>query len=172
MAIVVKRIKASKLNLDAMRLALLNPMRDVGKDIKKEYEKITDPWSHKVEFEILRVISKGLESVEVGVLTNDKIFDYLDRGTKGGYKIPKTVTPGKRLAFQTEYSARTAPNSIGSHGTGQSSGKWTRPQQVTHPGIEARNFSKIIAKNMLPRFKKRMEKAMKEVARASGHAIK
>ena len=172
MAIVAKKIKASKLNLDAMRLALLNPMRDVGKDIEKEYRKITDPWSRTVVFEILRAISKPWETVEVAVLTNDEVFGYLDKGTKGPYKIPKTVKPGKRLAFQTSYSARTAPNSIASHGSGKSSGKWTFPIQVTHPGIKPRNFSKIIAKKMQPRFKRRMEKAMKEVARASGHAMR
>lgn len=172
MAITVKQIKPKKLNTPAMQKAIAAEMKAFGKDMKKEFEKTTRTWEHKVVFERLEEISPDLGKVEVAVLTDDEIYRYVDEGTKGPYKIPKFVTPGKRLAFRTgKYGAKTSPGVISSSAGSQPSGPWTRPQQVTHPGIKAREFDKTIQAYMEPRFRRRMETAMKKAAAASGHKI-
>ena len=173
MTIVVKRIKPKRLKEDAMRLALLNPMRDFGKEIKKEFEETTKTWDHKVNFEILRSISSKWGTVEVAVLTDDEIYGYVNEGTR-----PHIIRPKKRggkLVFKWggpgSYAAKTTPGVIGSTSGGQSGSTVAFPY-VNHPGTKARNFSKIIKKKMEPRFKKKMEKAMAAAAIASGHAMK
>lgn len=172
MAIVVKQIHPKKLKVDAMRVALLNPTRDFGKEMKKEFEKTTKTWKHKPKFEILRSIPFSIESgkVEVAVMTDDEIYGYVDQGTKPHIIRPKKR--GGRLYFKWggpgSYKAKTVPGVIGSR-AGGATGSMVAFPYVMHPGTEERGFDKIIAKYMQPRFKKKLQEAMKRAAQVSGH---
>lgn len=169
MAIVVKQIKPARLKVDAMRLELLNPMRDIGKEIKDDFELTTASWTHKPAFEVVRAIASVGGTVEVMVATDDEVYTYVDKGTRPHIIRAKN---GKRLAFQWagpgSYRAKTAPGVLGST-SGGASGEMVYPMVVHHPGTKARNFDVIIQKKWQPRFKQRMEYAMKKVAKASGH---
>lgn len=170
MAIVVKEIKPKKLNDAAMKKVLIAGMRDVSKDMEKEFKKTTRTWKHKVKFERLEEISPDLGKVEVAVLTDDEIYGYVDQGTEPHIIAPKKA--GGRLSFKWagpgSYKAKTSPRVIGSTSGGASGNRVSLPY-VFHPGTEAREFDVTIAEYMQPRFKRRMEAAMKEAARVSGH---
>lgn len=170
MAITVKQIKPAKLNDAAMRKALADEMRLFSKDMEKEFKKTTRTWKHKVKFERLEEISADLGKVEVAVMTDDEIYRYVDEGTEPHIIAPKKK--GGRLAFKWggpgSYKAKTSPGVIGSN-KGGATGKTTVLPYVFHPGTEAREFDKTIAEYMEPRFKKRMEAAMKKAAQVSGH---
>ncbi len=171
MAILIKEIKPSRLKVDAMRLELLNAMRKVGTDVKKDYEKTTKTWKHKPEFEVS--VSLKPPGPTLIVETDDEIYGYVDKGTK-----PHLIFAGiytgksnkKALAFPSKFGAKTRPGVIGSS-AGSSGGPTVLRPYVEHPGTKPRGFEEAIAKIWTPKYKRRMEAAMRKAARASGHAL-
>jgi hypothetical protein len=169
MALVLKEIKASKLNEAAMWYELQAAIEKVADDIQDDFEKTTETWEHPVKFEKITDVSGNLSAL---VGTDDEIYGYVDKGTRAHRIYPKR--PGGRLAFAWagpgSYSAKTTPNVIGSQGGG-ASGDMVAFPYVNHPGTKARNFDKIIMKKWQPRFTRRMQDAMKRAAEKSGHKI-
>jgi hypothetical protein len=154
MAIVFKAIKPDRFKDIVIYEEILNAMDDTGDDIKKDFEKTTATWQHKPDFEIISEI--GPKGPEVLVDTNDKIYGFVSEGT------------AVRYATMTEdFQAKTMPNVIGSR-AGQGGLLYVNKNRP-RPGIEARNFDKIIQKKWQPRFKRRMEAALKRGIKKSGH---
>ena len=175
MAILVKKIKASRLNEDAMAQAITAGMQEVGKEMKKEFEKTTRTWKNKPDFEIIEAITPNLGKVEVAVMTDDEIYGYVNDGTPEHIITPRK--PDGFLWFKwagpprgVSYTSKTKPRQISS-GASQTRGTLKRFNGVIHPGTEAREFDETIAEYMQPRFKRAMEKAMSRAAKASGHKI-
>ena len=78
-ALVFKIIKPQRLKVDAMRLALLNPMRKVGTGIKADFEKTVSTWKNKPKFD-MQISLSPVPQTEVS--TVDEIYGYVDKGTK------------------------------------------------------------------------------------------
>jgi hypothetical protein len=160
--IVVKQIKPARLKEDDMRLALLNGMRKVGTQIKQEYEKTFETWSNKPKAEYTISLTGGGPTVVAGVGGNDKAakhWRYLNEGTSVRHAV-----------MSSDWKSKTVPNIIGSFG-GQGEVVFIS-RKINLPGIEARNWDKLIAKEMQPRFKRAMEQTMRDVAKASGHGMR
>ena len=154
----VKQIKPKKLNVDAFRLETLNALRAEGRDVKKEYQKTTKTWKKKPEFEVLIGLTRGPGgSASVLVGTDDKVYRYVDEGTKGHY-VPKTVAA--TMAFRPGYKAKTKPRKIGSGAGGAFGDKIVRRGRWWVKGIVAREFSPTIQKRRRKPFTRRMVKAM------------
>lgn len=163
MSTTIKAIKAKAPRVQAARLALLNELRSVGKEIQNDYKATTATWKHKPEFKTQISLAGGTPSVSVS--TTDKIFGYVDAGTR-----PHIIAPrAKRLRFMSGFSAKTSPGVLGS-GAGGASGDMVFARVVHHPGTKARGFSKIILNKWRGQFGKRMLTAMKKAAQATGHA--
>ena len=101
-----------------------------------------------------------------------KIYTYVDKGTglhgpKGqAYKIPKFVSStSKLLKFRTNYQPKTLPGARHHAGPGVASGGWVTAEQVTHPGIEAREFSATYIKRLSPDWRRRVENAIRRAVR-------
>ena len=170
-AIVYKEIKPSRLKIDALRLTLLNEMRKAGTAIKQDFEKTTATWSKKPRFEV-QISLVGGPTVLVG--TDDEIYGYVDRGTEpheiwAGFYTGKSNK--KTLAFASSSTPKTKPGVIRSFPGSRGKIDVFVPYVAKHPGTKARGFSKEIAKQWKPKFKRRMEKAMAQAAKASGHAL-
>lgn len=67
-----------------------------------------------------------------------EIFGYVDLGTEPHLIFPKKA--GGMLAFNTPYSAMTAPIANFNAGTGKSGSNRVYSKGVLHPGTEARDF--------------------------------
>ena len=171
MAILIKEIKPSRLKVDAMRLELLNEMRKVATQVKKDYEKTTKTWKHKPKFDVN--ISLKPPGPVLIVETDDEIYRYVDKGTKP-HLIFAGIYTGKSdkkvLAFGSKFGAKTKPGVIGSS-AGSSGGKTVLRPYVQHPGTKPRKFEEAITKIWTPKYKRQMEKAMGKAAKASGHAL-
>ena len=165
MAAVWKVIKPARLKEDAMRLALLNGMRRIGRLMKKDFEKTVATWKNKPKFEIL--ISLAGVGPTVVVDTNSVIYAYVTKGTDEHIILPRRA---KALRFAGTFTAKTVPGVIDSR-AGGSSGPDVFSRGVVHPGTEARNFDKLIAKKWQGPFRDEMHRIMKEVREASGHAL-
>ena len=172
-ALVVKEIKPAKLKEDALRLKLLNAIRKQGTQIKAEFDKTTATWEHDVKFKT--EVSLALDGPAAFVFTDDEIYGYVNNGTKP-HPIFAGIYTGKSnkkaLSFQWggkgSYRAKTRPRVIGSTAGGPTGPRVARPY-VDHPGTKGRHFDEVIEKDQQPKFKRRMEQAMREAARASGH---
>ena len=161
--IVMKTIKPGRFQSAAFRKAIEAAANRAGNDILKDFKATTSTWKHKPGFE--KIVSYSPSPVEIMVATDDEIYGYVNNGTRPHPIFPKNA---KALAFPGVYSAKTTPGVIGSK-PGGSSGPTVFAAYVQHPGTEARHFDKVIQKKWGPLFKRRMERAMKEAAIASGH---
>ena len=179
MAILVKEIKPAKLKVDAMRLVLLNELRAVGKEIKKDFDNTTKSWDgEKPTF--LMEISLRAPGPSVFVGPDDdgskgaQKYEWVDQGTKP-HLIFAGIYTGKSkkrvLAFPSGFISKTLPGVLGSR-AGGSSGPTIKRPYVRHPGTTPRRFDETIYRVWLPKFKRRMEAAMRKAAAASGHQMK
>lgn len=158
----IKAKKASIPSKDKMRLALLNEMRKIGKEIKEDFDTTTATWDKKPDFKLTVSLAGSVPSVTVE--TADEVYKWVDEGTKAHWVEPVNA---KVLAFRANYQAKTAPGVIGS-GAGGASGDMVFSKGHEVSGIKARGFSKKIQNKWKGEFGKRMAEAMKEVAKASG----
>ena len=173
--LIIKQIKPSRLKVDAMRLALLNPLHKMQREILKDFEATVATWNHEVKW--LSAVSLALGGPSVTIVTEDPIYRYVNDGTK-----PHEIWPGAYtglsdktvLMFPSAFTPKTEVGVIGS--TAGSSGgpmvftNYKKPY-VNHPGNKPRHFDVAIREKWEPRFKDYMEAAMRDVACASGHGM-
>jgi hypothetical protein len=80
--------------------------------------------------------------------TSDTPFFWVNEGTKGPYLIPSAGAHPTGLGpFQTGFIPKTRPRVMASQ-QGRRFGAFVKPKRVTHPGIEAREFTTESAKIM------------------------
>lgn len=168
-----RSIKPNKLKDKQIQRKIRNAVLRVGRGILRDYQKCTQTWSQQPLFVFTRDLSHDPIAFFVG--TDDQIFKWVDKGTatgreKGGGKN-YDITPKvqKALSFQPDFFPKTFPGRLGSRSGGKS-GEPIARLFVSHPGIEAREFTTIIEKKWRPRFVKAMEEAIKSGIRESGHA--
>lgn len=161
----VKVLKPKTLQQKEMRLELLNGLRSAARAVQRDYEATVATWKHKPKFDL--VIALGKTKAEFLVGTDDKIYGYVDEGTKPHIIVPKKA---KVLRFSNVYRAKTSPGVIGSS-DGGSSGEPVFVRVVRHPGVRARKFSKTINDKHKKSFKDKMHEAMRRARAKSGNAI-
>ena len=153
-----KQIKPKKLNEKAMRKALLDSMRNSADELVKDFRETTSTWNHKPKFEKLFQLSKGTIAVLVG--TDDRIYNFINNGTRVRHAL-----------MSDDWSSKTKPGSLkASRGSGH---VVAVSKNIIRSGIEARNFDKQIQEkwDKSKRFKREMEKGMRNARKASGWAI-
>jgi hypothetical protein len=159
--IVVKAIKPAKLKIDAFRLEFLTGLHDVERQVIADYKKTTATWkgdrpafqsaiSLKQPGPTLVVDASG--GNEKGV----KKWNWLDKGTRVRY-----------ATMSADWQSKTTPRFIGS-GAGRGRMLFVSKKHP-RPGIKAREWTEEITKVFTPKFKRRMEQAMRDAARKSGH---
>ena len=166
--LVFKAIRPGRFNDAVFATTIRAAAAKAAQDMHTDFKSTTATWSHYVEFETLFDMNPG-PTVFIG--TDDKIYGYVNDGT-----VPHPIFPkhAKALSFQWggkgSYRAKTTPGVIGSQPGGPTGPRVAKPY-VQHPGTKARRFDVAMLKRWDPRFKRRMEDAMSEAARASGHSI-
>lgn len=179
MTVLVKAVKPQRLKVDAMRLALLNEMRAVGRDVKKDFEATTRTWKgEKPTFEVDVSLQQPGPTLFVGPADDGskgaQKYEWVDQGTRP-HPIFAGIYTGKSkkraLKFKAAFVPKTFPGILGS-GPGASGGATVVRPYVQHPGTAPRKFDETIARKWTRLFKRRMEAAMRKAAQASGHSIK
>jgi hypothetical protein len=114
-------------------------MRPALEKFKKELERPTATWEHKVAFTI-RFETVGTNLVGM-VYTSDKIYRYLNDGTRP--HLIRAKRPGGRLAFYSGgFRPKTAPGSLWASAGSPATTNFRTPFAVNHPGTEARNWTR------------------------------
>lgn len=160
-----KAIKPQRMKDKALQMRLINGMKAIGKEIQRDFEGTTRTWTHKPKF-VTAMSFKG-QGPALLVGTDDPIYNMVNNGV-----APHIIRPvrAKVLRFQLGYRAKSAPGSLEA-GSGGANGPVIYTRIVHHPGIKARHFDQVIQRTWQPRFKVKMEDAMRKAAKDSGHAI-
>ena len=128
--------KGKVFDVPRMKRDLSNLLTAMAKGIKADYGVTTQTWKERPRFDI--------QSDQYGrdVTTTDKVFIYVDMGTKPHDIAPP---PGGVLAFGGPgFKAKTRPRIIGSGAGSRGSGKIFTKKVIKHPGTEAREFTGTI----------------------------
>ena len=173
MVVLVKEIKPQRFNDKDFQRVIRNALYRQARLVLKDFEETVRTWEHKPAFVVKTHATAQIPSPSLEVYTTDEIYGYVDKGTK-----PHDIFAGaytgksnkKTLAFPSMFSPKTKPGSLKSS-AGRSGGSTVHTPYVHHPGTEPRNFSENIEKKHEKSFRKEMEKAMAEAAKASGHGM-
>ena len=146
------KVSAPRLNQDAIRVELLAALEKQSKLLVKEFEKTTKTWhGEKPEFEAQIGLEQGSgATLEVALTGPQKGIDkwfWLDRGTKV-----------RRALMSRDWQSKTTPGLIGS-GPGRGRVLFVS-RQLALPGIEAREWAKLIRKNTRPTFRAALQAAL------------
>ena len=132
---------------------------------KALFQSTTLTWKHKPKFQVLitpKTITGTARDAVIRIYTTDKVYGYVDKGTKGPYPIsPRQPTSSSgrpsSLRFQAGYRAKTRAGATRfASGPGGPFGPMTHRAGVIHPGIKGRKFSERIQAELLKRLYKRI----------------
>lgn len=154
--IAVNRIKVKKqFNVKKIEGKITKAMQDTVRDIKKDYNSITSGWNHTVKID--EAVNRRGSDAEVLVGTDDKILNFLDKGTSKRYAL---MYPG--------YKSKTRPGRIASSGGGggvRYIGKKRPPfrkrKKWPLKGIKARNWTPILQRRATKNFQERIARLTK-----------
>lgn len=157
----------------AIRKELRDEMQTTAVDMANWLSIAVKGWSKvKVRFAPrVEVLPDRLRAFVDIAGTGKKIFGYIDKGTgkwgpkKRAYEI-KPKPPNKILSFRKGYSPKTGTGARINIGTGKATGERVVAMKVIHPGIEPRNFTKIVSKNLKPSFDQRIDKAIRRAIKS------
>jgi len=153
--IVVKGIKPQRLRVASAVAEVKKALQAEAAKIKREYARTTATWRRKPKFKQLTALGAN---AEVLVGTDDKIYNYVDLGTRPHYILPRRV---RRLRFRTGYAAKTTPGYIGSY-PGGAFGDYRYARRVRHPGTKARGFTARIQEMRHRPFRERIMQAIRK----------
>lgn len=127
------------IDVAALKRSTKRSQEQTTKRAKSDFERTTRSFEHEVTFSDEEDSDGGRT-----VGTDDRIYGYLDDGTK-----PHEIRPRRKkaLAFRGGgYRAKTSPGVLGSGSGGASGPVIVRRKPVQHPGTAPRNFAETIAR--------------------------
>jgi hypothetical protein len=160
------------INVNAVRMELLNALRAEGREIRQDLQKTTKTWKHRVKFEMKVSLRRTSGSGYVEVWTDDEIYGYVNNGTPPHLMGPILPVRKKVLKIPTGGTRpKTRPGVMRSY-KGGSKGPYIfakKTKMFTHPGSEPRDFTVTIRNKIYKsgRFQKRIDEAVSRgIARA------
>lgn len=148
--------KVPLLHADEIKRAIKKAEEWGAKEIQKEYEGTVKTWDTKPKFQ-----SKVTQRLVLQVWTEDKRYAWVDLGTPPHVIGPKGGSGF--LQFDPEFEPKTTPGVL-KPGRGRArSGSYVRPRAVIHPGIEARNFSRLIEAKWGPKLGERIQRELSKI---------
>jgi hypothetical protein len=171
MVIKFKPIKPGDFKSRAFEQELRKAVQDVGRDMRKNFERPVSTWNHRPSFRMMNIT--GGSRIGVEVFTENDIFAWVSQGTNGpgGSWYPIRPRGNNYLHYQAYYRRKTAPGTLASSSGGKYGG-WLVRSRVRHPGIRSpRRFDEQVARLALPILAVRVEQAMGSARSQSGHAI-
>jgi len=138
----------------------------IAKDTLNDFKKTTATWRRKPRFASKVTVGNG--EIRIAVGTDDAIYGYVDYGTKPHLIRAKTKYGLRFLGRTKRPKPKTTPDVVSSE-PGEPGEGWTRKDQVHHPGVKARSFSKWIAKIAEKELRRETKNALARFARRSGY---
>ena len=144
-------------------------LKDLAKQALVDFELTTENWQEQVEFKVEGPYKRG-KDLAISVGTDNVIWGWVDRGTEEHEIVARRSKDGL-LHFQPTQrlvGTRTRPGSL--HSGQIKRGSWVTARSVTHPGIEARDFTGIVRdkfeREMLKAFGGMMQQNLQKMKQA------
>jgi hypothetical protein len=159
-----KRALITQLNSIARKELEQAMDREVKPALVKSHNLVVADWKNKPVFKARKFINA--ERIMVTVFPTGpaaEIYGYVDQGTESHLIAAKNVP---LLSFRTGYKSKTLARPARTvSGGGVSTGPRVFAKVVHHPGSEAREFSKTIAEDIEPDFKRIIDNTFKRVSK-------
>lgn len=139
-----------------IRLELLHELEEIGEDMLEDFEQTIATWDgetpdFEVKAELTRADGATMQIVLVGDAKGINKWLWLNFGTSVRY-----------AQLSEDWESKTVPGRLR---TGQGAGRVVRIDvNNPQPGIEARGWSGIIAEDWRPKFRARMQEALRRGA--------
>jgi hypothetical protein len=116
--------------------AIENQLTMTAKAIQVDFETTTRTWDERPTFKI--------DTIKMGrrIYTNDEIYGYIAHGTKP--HIIKARNANRLAFFANGFAPKTRVGYIGSNKGRKASKDFRTPEQVSHPGTQARDYERVI----------------------------
>lgn len=155
MSIKVKPILPVKFKVKAITDELEKFVHELADDIEVDLKKPTRTWNHSVSFD--KKVSRSDKAIIGEVTTTNKIYRYLDDGTKVRFAV-----------MTSDFQAKTRPGIIGSF---SGKGGFSHLSRVAQPGIEARNWISTLGTRYEKTLARRAKPFLARGVKNSGHAF-
>lgn len=142
--VVVRPILPSSVREDQVRLNMLTAIARVAADAKRDIRRTTAHWNHRVTFTVNKTLSRRAADYGFTITTDDLIWGFLNEGTEVRYAV-----------MTRDFEAKTQPNVLDS---GEGHGGFDHWGQAD--GIEARNWSRMLAAQYEPILRDAVAQAM------------
>lgn len=156
----VKVIKPKKFNGKAITDELVAGAQDIAKAVESDLRDITASWRHQPTFKV--DVQSTPNKITIDASTDDKVFIYLDKGTKVRHAL-----------MSRDWQSKTRPKSGGATRltSGPGAGKvLVVSRRINRPGIKPRGFVNAVLKSQQRDLTARMEKHLAAGVKKSGHA--
>ena len=156
--IVTRAVKPGKpFQSSIFRDEMKHAAETIRKDALADFKKTTGNWKHQPKFSSRVIVGSVADGIQIQVGTDDKIWHYLDDGTKVRYAV-----------MSPDWKSKTEPDVVGSFpGRGK---RVFINKKRPRPGIKARNFTKHISKTTMQELQRETKNALARFARRSGHS--
>lgn len=148
---------------DAFSREMIKEMEKLNKDIKKDFTLTVGTWDHKPRFTSRVNVSQGLIEGHTrtarmhGGKPPELIYYFLNQGTKVRFaKLTEDFEPKSRVRVIGSFPGRGGLDSV---------------DHIGRPGIKARRWNEAIATKHKARLAFRLRVALRNGAKASGHAL-
>lgn len=153
-SIKITPIKAKPI-LPNLAKIVVEEMRQEARNVQREYEQTVRTWKNQPDFEIEE------KDKNIYVNTDDKVYGYVDKGTRPHIIKPKN--PGYPLRFNTVgFRSKSVPQKLIARAGSPAKPPEARPMFVKHPGNDPRRFTVLIRKRSQARFAKNFNKRIKQ----------
>ena len=150
-----------------VRVWLLNEIRKINVEIKKDFQRTVATFRKKPKFKSYPPSLAG-GVIRIGVYTNDEHYARLSEGVEAGIR---ELSPDKKaFRLPAVYAPKTIVGVIDAVHGGESGVSYTRKRILPWPGIEARKFDELIAEIWEDKLPERLQEALDQAALRSGHS--
>lgn len=150
-----KRATLEMMGIPQVREEMLNELRKLGNEAKKELEKAFATWDYRPAVVMTIHLSRTDPEAGVEVWTDNEITNWVDKGTPGHVIMPMQHIV---LSWQTGYKRKSRVGSLQSY-PGGANGKWVHSRGHWVSGIRARNFSYTLERWLFRKMQIRLQEA-------------
>jgi len=148
---------------DAFRVEFLAGLRESGTELAKEFERTTRTWLQ----------DKPKFTPQSSTASNKLTLDVVMVGSEMAKSKWVWINFGTKVRYATMSQDWKSKTQVGMLDSGSGRGrKLFVSKRHPRPGIKARGWNKIIAKEFQKKFTDRMQEAMRKGAQRSGHMLR
>lgn len=168
-------IIAPPFNEGVMRVYLLNEARKISTEIKKDFDRTTKTWDHKVKFQ--KKVGFGAEALKIEVFTEDELYALVSEGAKGKPRVAHgqglAVDGRPRALTLVPYIPKTTPGELDAQSGGRDESQPVsfRKYALEAGKIKPRKFDELVFEIWDEALPERLQEALDAAAQKTGYAF-